>query len=264
MLIDWFTVGAQVVNFLILVWLLKRFLYGPILQAIATRERRIADELAAAQTATAAAQAQQAQFEQKNAAFEQTQAQLMAQFISAAKVEQERLMAGARAESDTLRVQWQNGLRAEYRSLSAEISRRTQEEVFAMARKTLADLADASLEARMVEVFIRRVQETALEPGSPLAATIKDAAASLQVSSAYVLSAEQRSAIVNAITAASGVAHTVAFKTEADLVCGIELTANGHRVAWSIADYLGTLQQKIDDLLNKGADTMPDREDHHG
>ena len=34
MLIDWFTVFAQAVNFLILVWLLKRFLYKPILHAI--------------------------------------------------------------------------------------------------------------------------------------------------------------------------------------------------------------------------------------
>jgi len=38
MLIDWFTVVAQVINFLILVWLMKRFLYKPILNAIAARE----------------------------------------------------------------------------------------------------------------------------------------------------------------------------------------------------------------------------------
>ena len=43
MLIDWFTVGAQALNFLILVWLLKRFLYKPILDAIDAREKRIAD-----------------------------------------------------------------------------------------------------------------------------------------------------------------------------------------------------------------------------
>ena len=46
MLIDWFTVGAQVLNFLILIWLLKRFLYKPILHAIDEREERIATELA--------------------------------------------------------------------------------------------------------------------------------------------------------------------------------------------------------------------------
>ena len=46
MLIDWFTVGAQALNFLILVWLLKHFLYKPILNAIDAREKRIAAELA--------------------------------------------------------------------------------------------------------------------------------------------------------------------------------------------------------------------------
>ena len=46
MLIDWFTVIAQVINFLILVWLLKRFLYRPILNAIDAREKRIAAKIA--------------------------------------------------------------------------------------------------------------------------------------------------------------------------------------------------------------------------
>jgi F-type H+-transporting ATPase subunit b len=46
MLIDWFTVGAQALNFLVLVWLMKRFLYKPILDAIDEREKRIAAELA--------------------------------------------------------------------------------------------------------------------------------------------------------------------------------------------------------------------------
>ena len=56
MLIDWFTVGAQVVNFLILVWLLKRFLYRPILDAIDAREKRIARVLADTDAKKAAAQ----------------------------------------------------------------------------------------------------------------------------------------------------------------------------------------------------------------
>ena len=45
MQIDWFTVVAQIVNFLILVWLLKKFLYGPIIRAMDDRERRIASRL---------------------------------------------------------------------------------------------------------------------------------------------------------------------------------------------------------------------------
>ena len=50
MLIDWFTVGAQIVNFLVLVWLLRRYLYRPVLAAIDAREQ----ELAARRDAAAA------------------------------------------------------------------------------------------------------------------------------------------------------------------------------------------------------------------
>ena len=54
MLIDWFTVGAQALNFLILVWLLKRFLYKPILHAIDEREKGIAAQLASSEANPAA------------------------------------------------------------------------------------------------------------------------------------------------------------------------------------------------------------------
>ena len=66
MLIDWFTVGAQAVNFVILVWLMKRFLYKPILHAIDARENRIAAELAEADAKKAEAQSERDEFQAKN------------------------------------------------------------------------------------------------------------------------------------------------------------------------------------------------------
>ena len=60
MLIDGFTVGAQVLNFVVLVWLMKHFLYQPVLDAIAAREKRIADQIA-----DAAAREKQAATEHK-------------------------------------------------------------------------------------------------------------------------------------------------------------------------------------------------------
>ncbi len=50
MKIDWFTLIAQVINFLILVWLLRRFLYKPILKAVDEREKKIASQLKDAET----------------------------------------------------------------------------------------------------------------------------------------------------------------------------------------------------------------------
>jgi F-type H+-transporting ATPase subunit b len=79
MLIDWFTVGAQIVNFLILVWLLKHFLYKPILDAIDAREKKIAAELADADTKRTEAEKERADFENKNKTFDQQRSALACQ-----------------------------------------------------------------------------------------------------------------------------------------------------------------------------------------
>ena len=70
MLIDWFTVGAQALNFIILVWLLKRFLYKPILNAIDAREKRIAGALADANQKKVEAQKERDLFQHKNEEFD--------------------------------------------------------------------------------------------------------------------------------------------------------------------------------------------------
>ena len=76
MLIDWFTVSAQAVNFLILVWLLNRFLYKPILNAIDVREKLIATELADAATKKPKHKKDRDEFQHKNEEFDRQRALL--------------------------------------------------------------------------------------------------------------------------------------------------------------------------------------------
>jgi F-type H+-transporting ATPase subunit b len=159
MLIDWFTVVAQALNFLILVWLLKRFLYKPILNAIDAREKQIATELADAEAKKAEASQERDEFTRKNEEFDQQRASLLNQAANEATAERQRLLDHARKESDALRNKWQEALRREHQTLSEELNRRTREEVFAIARKTLTDLATTSLEEQMTDAFIRRLGE---------------------------------------------------------------------------------------------------------
>ena len=159
MLIDWFTVGAQVVNFLILVWLMKRFLYKPILNAIDAREKRIATELADADAKKAEAQKERDEFQHKNEEFDQQRAALLSKATDEAKAERQRLLDEARKAADALSAKRQETLRNDQQNLNQAISRRTQQEVFAITRKALTDLATTSLEERMGEVFTRRLRE---------------------------------------------------------------------------------------------------------
>src|SRR5271169_4113336 len=135
MLIDWFTVGAQALNFIILVWLLKRFLYKPILHAVDAREQRIAAELADADAKKAEAQKERDEFQHKNEAFDQQRAALLIKATDEAKAERQRLLDEARKAADLLSAQRQQALESETLNLNQAISRRTQEEVFAITRK---------------------------------------------------------------------------------------------------------------------------------
>jgi len=165
MLIDWFTVGAQAVNFLILVWLMRRFLYKPILQAIDEREKRIATGLADASAKKAEAQRERDEFERKNEEFDQQRAALLSKAQDEAKVERERLLGEARQAADAFSAKRQEALRSEARNLREAVGRRAQQEVFAIARKALTDLATTSLEERMGEVFIWRLfNQVAIRP----------------------------------------------------------------------------------------------------
>ena len=190
--IDWFTVVAQAINFLILVWLLKRFLYKPILHAIDEREKGIATQLAEAEAKKAEAQKERDDFQHKNEAFDQERAALLKKATDEAKAERQRLLDEARKDADSLRAKRQDALRNEQRNLSQEIIRWTQKEVFAITRKTLADLATTSLEERMGEVFVHRLRALTGAAKEQLAAALKTSTHPARVRSAFDLPPAQR------------------------------------------------------------------------
>lgn len=249
MLIDWFTVLAQVVNFLILVWLLKRFLYRPILDAIDAREKRIAKELADADAKKAEAQRERDEFLHKNAAFEQQRAALLGKAADEAKAERQRLLDAARQDADALAAKRQEALLGEQQSLNEAFGRRAREEVFAIARRALADLATASLEERMVEVFTRRLREMDAGAKASLGEALRSAPGTVR--SAFELPQAQRAAIQQAVDEAFSADIRLRFETAPDLVSGIELATDGQKLAWSIGNYLASLERSVGELLKK-------------
>lgn len=251
MLIDWFTVGAQALNFVILAWLLKRYLYKPILRAIDAREKRIAGELADAKAKKAEAQSEYDEFRRNNAAFEQHRAELMSKAVEDAKIKRQWLIDSAWKDSEAMRAKLQEALRNEQRTLCREIASRAQQEVFAIARKALADLADASLEERMADVFIRRLRQLSDVDKKALVSAPTASSRPALLRSAFDLPPPQRAAIDAAVKEALGAETELQFETAPDLVGGVELTVSGHKLAWSIEDYLTSLADRVGEVLEK-------------
>ena len=249
MIIDWFTVGAQTLNFIILVWLMKRFLYKPILRAIDEREKRIAAELADADSKKIEAQKEIDEFRHKNEEFDRQRSELLSKAADEAKEERQRLIDEARKAAEALSVKRQEALKIEAHDLHPEISRRTQQEVFAIARKALTDLAETGLEERVGAVFTRRLREMDGQTKAVLAGALKTGSDPALVRSAFDLPAEQRAIIQNALNETFSADIRIRFETAPDIISGIELTANGQKVAWNISDYLSSLEKGIEELI---------------
>jgi F-type H+-transporting ATPase subunit b len=245
MLIDWFTVGAQAVNFLILVWLLKRFLYRPILDAIAAREKKVADTLRDAATKQAAALGEREAYRLKNEEIDKQRDALLSKATSDAQTERQRLLQQAKAEVSDLRARLGDGLRTEQQALSGEIARKVRIEVFAYVERILTDLASTSLEERMGRVFIERLGSLSGADRAVLAATAKATSGVAVIRSAFDLLPAQQALITAALSQAAGVDMRPRFETATELLSGIELTAGGQRLAWTLADYLTTLKAPI-------------------
>ncbi|MAU96291.1 MAG: F0F1 ATP synthase subunit B [Fulvimarina sp.] len=250
MAIDWFTIGAQILNFLVLIYLLKRFLYRPVLDAIAAREKRIAGTLAEAAAMKAEALKEREALHARNDAFDRDRTTLFAKATEAADGERKRVIEAARVAADALGEKQRQALARDARSMGDDIGRSARTEVFAIARKALADMADESLEARMTAIFIARL--AALDASAKRAASgmLDTANGPAVIRSAFALPAPQQVAIRQALDAAFATKVAITFETAPELVGGIELVGGGEKLAWSLSDYLKTLEKAVTDVLS--------------
>jgi F-type H+-transporting ATPase subunit b len=257
MLIDWFTVGAQALNFIILVWLLKRFLYKPILAAVDAREKRIAAELADADKQRSAARLEREEFQHKNEAFDKQRSELLKTATAEAQGERQRVLEEARRAADALSIKRQEALRSDAKTLNQALGRRIQQEVFAVARKALVDLCGASLEERISEAFTHRLRNLDSKAKETLGAALKTASEPALVRSAMELPAVQQASIKQALNEVFSAEVSVRFESAPDLVGGIELIVQGQKLAWSICDYLTSMEKGVGALLDAQANPAP-------
>jgi F-type H+-transporting ATPase subunit b len=262
MKIDWFTVIAQIINFFILVWLLRRFLYKPVLKAIDERENKIASALKDAKAKETEAKKEQDDFMKKNEMFDQQKKKLMDNVVVQTNEERERLLEEARNEAAVLRSKLEKSLNAMQENLGHEIVQKTQQEVFAVARKTLKDLSSMSLEEQTVKIFIGRLKDSKNDERTKLIEAFKSGSNSIIVQTAFDLPSEQQAEIKNAVNEILGTKTQFQFKTAPKLIGGIELTSNGYKLAWSISEYLSSIQKSIsetfDTELKDNPEKMPD------
>lgn len=251
MLIDGFTLVAQIVNFLILVWLLKRFLYKPILNAIDQREKHIALQMEEADNRKAEAAKELAAYQQMNEEFKNQRQKLLNKAVSEVDAERIRLLDELHLEVEMLRLDYLETLRREQQTFSSEITQLTQKQVFDIARKTLRDLASVSLEEQIAKAFLNKLEIITDEERKQMVAGFMSTRNPVIIRSSFNLSHDLQSQIKLKIKEVYHVEPTIIFETTPRLVSGITLIFGGLKIMWSIDEYLNELKNNLTELIKE-------------
>ncbi len=236
MSIDWFTVLAQIANFWLLVWLLRRFLYRPILEGIAAREAEIARRLTAADAAREEALAAQQRYHaQRKDSLAQQQARVDAA-LQETRQEREALLARARAQREQEQASWRRQLDEERAKFEQSVQENASATLIELADKVLHDLADDTLEAAIVRQMGTRLESMAAELAAA-AGTHQEG----EITTHARLSPELQAQLTAQLqTLLPG--RRFHFRADPQQSPGFVLQIGGARIAWTLAHYLQAMQ----------------------
>ena len=247
MSIDWFTVAAQLINFLVLVYLLKRFLYEPVVAAMAAREKRIADRIAQAADREREANERQQALGAKLADLDARRDELVGEMRAQVNAERQRMLDALRAEVAGERTRWREDVERENAAFAQELRGEVADAVLALSRHALGERADAKLERSVVDRLVSRLG--ALEPGQKR--LLEAFRGPVSVATSFELDAEQRGALARALREAAGVPEAaerglaISWRRDASLVCGARVRAGDFELGWAIDDYLDQVRERV-------------------
>jgi F-type H+-transporting ATPase subunit b len=249
-LIDWFTVVAQIVNFLVLVALLKRFLWSRLTHAIDERATHVAGELAAAEEKSKEAQKLEQEFRLRATEQERSRDQVLADARKEADEQRAKLVQEARESVLEIERKWRDQLNLEETALFAELRKRTANEFLAAIRRALVDLSSSDLQQSAIHAFLEKLQSAKITELRSLAGPEQI------VRSATDLSAETQQQIDKALQQRLGVPLTLKFETDPSLSWGIELLGNGHKIGWTPDSYLDSFEEKLKAFLEQRTESL--------
>jgi F-type H+-transporting ATPase subunit b len=257
-LINWFTVFAQILNFLILVALLRWFLYKPILKVMHRRQALIEERWQASERLQAEAQQALTTYQQQQQELQHQRAEMLAEARAAADQERHHQLAQVRQEITDQRAAWQTDLHQEQEAFLRTLRQQVIHQTTAIARRALTDLANADLERQIVGVFCDRLRQLDPTQHQAIAQALAQTNQPILIRSSFELPPDLRQQVIDELQAQFAIAQPIDVATTPNLLCGIDLKLAGQEIVWSLDTYLSTLEQHLSIALTHQETTHHD------
>jgi len=221
MQIDWWTLGLQTINAVVLIWLLAHFLFRPVVGAIDARQKAAGQLLADAKAAKAAAEGERAKAAAEVAQLAQQRSEALKAAEAEAAASKSALLATAETEADKLRAAAKAQIEDERRTeaLAAE------DRAGRLAVDIAAKLFDRLPRQARVSAFIDGIATGLEKLPEGARASIGADGASIHLTVARAVTPQEEEACRKALAGVLGHAVAVDVTVDPTLIAGIELEA---------------------------------------
>lgn len=246
---DWFTFIAQLVNFGLLVFLLRLFLYKPVMNVMEQRQQRLGQAWDEARSAEAAAREEAARLLAERTEVERTRRKRLEQVEAEAQALRKQRIDEAVAAADQEMERQATRLQQERNELVGTLTQKAGEVLVAELKDALSDLADSELDQRASQAFARQLQQLPRDQQAALRAASVDAVP--VVSTAFEPTPEVSRLLASAVVAVTGAEKPPRFQVDPSLLFGAALTVGSVRVESSGRKRAQAVESAFNSVLPK-------------
>jgi len=235
---NWSTFILEIFNFLVLVWILKRFLYQPVLDVIARRRIAIENQLAESEQHHAEANALKEQYENRLANWELEREKASDNLQH--ELEQHRLDQLDTQKTELAQAEEKNRIsRAKQdEQMIREIERRALLQGAKFASQLLSQAAGPELQNRLLEILLLDLKAISTEQIQNLSNDWEESPEQIQITSAYPLTDEQRQQLQETLLKVTGLSAPVNYAENTELRAGLIITIGAWVLQLNVRDEL--------------------------
>ena len=238
--LSWSTFLLEIMNFLVLVWILKRFLYRPVLDIIEKRRSSIEQVLAEANKRNTDAEVLQQQYEGRLVDWEQEKQKITDSLQQEIQAERVKLLDQLSVE---LADERKKTIVVEQRH-QAELQQQYQEEAMIhgarFASKLLHAVASPELEKQLFELLINELSQLQDERIETLRKTKLKSVDKIKVSSAFKLSNTQHQQLEKILRKFYDQSIPVEYEQDTKLLAGLRISLGSWVLRMNLADELSS------------------------
>lgn len=249
--INWSTVFFQIINFLIIVYILKRYLFKPVLSSMQKREDAIQKRLKDAENLKKLAEVEKQNLKVKLFDLEKSKNDILAEAYKKTLDQQKSIMDKFNIDMQNKKNLFLKNLKEERENLNASVKEIAAQTIINTISFALRDFANIDIQNAIIDNFFLKLKESSLPKIDELKSFYAKSK-KIQFISSFELDAIKKDQLLNSFSSILGEKiNNFEFIIDKSLICGIQVICDSLLISFGLDNYVNDLKSNLDSALTK-------------